>query len=339
LRTASRTMKLFGVGVFGSGLAVRLAFVAGAFAAVALAAGCRDSKAGASSSPAPSASVAVEVKDVVLAGVDTSPMTPRERHTWSSLVSSVLAPCPDVPVPVAQCIQENRTCGACLQAAKWVARAVRAGASESQIEHAYRDRFDPSTVHAFTVDGSPTRGPDDAPVTLVEFADFECPHCAAAVPLIDAVMQVHPGKVRLVYKTFTLPFHTRGEPAARAALAAGLQGRFWEMEHLLFERQQHLEDADLERYAQMLRLDIARWKVDVNSAVVTDAIAKAHKLGEEINIKGTPAIYINGRELDVENDEGLEERVAGELGVPPITALPDDRSSEATAPGSSAHHP
>src|ERR1700678_2236262 len=102
-------MKLFGVGVFGSGLAVRLAFVAGAFAAGALVAGCRDSKAGASSSAAPSASVAVEVKDVVLAGVDTSPMTPRERHTWSSLVSSVLAPCPDVPVPVAQCIQENRT--------------------------------------------------------------------------------------------------------------------------------------------------------------------------------------------------------------------------------------
>jgi len=336
-------MKPFGVGVFGSGLALRLAFVASAFVVGAFAAGCRDSKAGASSSSsAPSASAAVEVKDVVLAGVDTSPMTPRERHIWSSLVSSVLAPCPDVPVPVAQCVQEKRTCAACLQAAKWVARAVRAGASESQIERAYRDRYDPSTVHAFTVDGSPTRGPDDAPVTLVEFADFECPHCAAAVPLIDAVMQVHPGKVRLIYKTFTLPFHTRGEPAARAALAAGLQGKFWEMEHLLFERQQHLEDADLERYAQMLRLDMPRWRVDVSSATVSDAIAKAHKLGEDINIKGTPSIFINGRELDVENDEGLEERVAGELGVAPITAMPDDRSSEATPLGSnapSAHHP
>jgi protein-disulfide isomerase len=114
------------------------------------------------------------------------------------------------------------------------------------------------------------------------------------------------------------------------------------MEHLLFERQQHLEDADLERYAQMLRLDMPRWRVDVSSATVSDAIAKAHKLGEDINIKGTPSIFINGRELDVENDEGLEERVAGELGVAPITAMPDDRSSEATPLGSnapSAHHP
>jgi protein-disulfide isomerase len=323
-------MKLFGVGRIGSCVALSLA--------LSLSAGCRDSQAGAA--PAPSASAAPEVKDIVLAGVDTSPMTPRERHAWSSLVSSVLAPCPEVPVPVAQCVLEKRACPACTQAAKWVARAVRAGASESQIEHAYRERFDPSTVRVFPADGSPTRGPDDAPVTLVEFADFECPHCAAAVPLIDAIMQAHAGKVRLVYKTFTLPFHTRGEPAARAALAAGMQGKFWEMEHVLFERQQHLEDADLERYAQMLKLDIPRWKVDVNSQAVTDAIARAHKLGEDINLKGTPSIFINGRELDVENDESLEERVAAELGVPPITAgPPDDRSSEATAPGSSARHP
>ena len=70
-----------------------------------------------------------------------------------------------------------------------------------------------------------------------------------AVPMLDAVMQAHPGKVRLVYKSYTLPFHQHGEPAARAAFAAGAQGKFWEMEHLLFERQQHLEDADLERYA------------------------------------------------------------------------------------------
>jgi protein-disulfide isomerase len=109
---------------------------------------------------------------------------------------------------------------------------------------------------------------------------------------------------------------------------------------VLFERQQHLEDADLERYAQMLKLDVPRWKADLNAPAVTDTIAKAHKLGEDINLKGTPSIFINGRELDVENDESLEERVAAELGVPPITAgPPDDRSSEATPPGSSSQHP
>jgi protein-disulfide isomerase len=293
--------------------------------------GCRDSSASNGGEPStPSAQVVAEVKDIVLPGVDTSPMTPRERHAWSSLVTRLLAPCPTVPVPVAQCVQEKRTCGGCLQAAKWMARAVRDGASDDQIQHAYKDRFDPGSVRVLPVDGSPTKGPDDAPVTIVEFADFECPHCREAVGQIDAVLAAHPDKIHLVYKTYTLPFHVHGEPAARAAMAAGIQGKFWEMEHLLFERQQHLEDADLLRYAQMLKLDIARWKADVDSAAVKDRVSKDRSLGEEMKLKGTPTIYVNGRELDVEQDESLEDRVAGELG---LSAL----ETAAAASASTAH--
>jgi protein-disulfide isomerase len=296
--------------------------------AVGLSSGCRDSSANSGgASVASVASVTAEGKDVVLPGVDTSPMTPRERHAWSSLVSRLLAPCPAVPVPVAQCVMEKRACGGCMQAAKWVARAVRDGASEDLIQHAYKERFDPGSVKALPVDGSPTKGPDDAPVTVVEFADFECPHCREAVGLIDSVLAAHPAKVRLVYKIYTLPFHAHGEPAARAALAAGVQGKFWEMEHLLFERQQHLEDADLVRYAQMLKLDLARWKADLESTSVKERVVKDRSLGEELKLKGTPSIYVNGRELDVEQDESLEDRVAGELGT---------SASEAPVPPSSA---
>jgi protein-disulfide isomerase len=289
-----------------------LAFAAGASS------GCRESNASSSgSSPEPSATG--ETKDVVLPGVDTSAMTPRERHEWSAAVSEALAPCPNVPVTVAQCIQESRPCGACVEAAKWVARAVRDGASVDQIRQAYKDRFDPSAVKTLPLDGSPTRGPDEAPVTIVEFADFECPHCAGAVPQIDAALAAHPGKVRLVYKSYTLPFHVHGESAARAAFAAGAQGKFWEMEHLLFERQQHLEAADLERYARMLNLDIPKWKADMDAPATSDRIAHDHQLGEQMKLKGTPTIYINGRELDVEQEESLESRVAAELGVAAVT--------------------
>jgi protein-disulfide isomerase len=305
-----------------------------AFAVVAGSSGCRDSNASNADNPASApASATAEVKDVTLPGVDTSPMTPRERHAWSTLVTSLFAPCPDVPVSVAQCVQENRPCGACARAAKWVARAVRDGASDSQITHAYKDRFDPAGVKTLPLDGSPTRGPDSAPVTIVELADFECPHCAQAVPMLDAVMDAHPGKVRLVYKSYTLPFHQHGEPAARAAFAAGTQGKFWEMEHLLFERQQHLEDADLERYAVMLRLDIPKWKADMDSQAIKTRVSDDHKLGEELNLKGTPTIYVNGRELDVEEDEPLEERVADELGVPPA---PQPSSDAAPPPATAA---
>jgi protein-disulfide isomerase len=304
LRTALRVACLltFGVGLMGAG-------------------GCRDSSAsGSSSGPATSAEVTAPVADVVLPGVDTSPMTPRERRAWSALATELFAPCPDVPVSVAQCVLEKRACGMCTQAAKWIAHAVRDGASDDQIQRAYKARFDPAAVKALPLDESPMQGPAGAPVTIVEFADFECPHCRQAVPVVDAVLRAHPDRVRLVYKSYTLPFHMHGGPAARAAFSAGLQGKFWEMEHLLFERQQNLEAADLERYAQVLKLDIAKWKSDLDSPAVSARIAHDHELGESLKLKGTPTIYVNGRELDLEQDESLEGRVAAELGEPPGSA-------------------
>jgi protein-disulfide isomerase len=328
LRIASKLARLSALAVqlLGLGLAV------GAWSS------CRDSSAnsGAGGPAAAAPEAAAEVKEIVLPGVDTSPMTPRERRVWSGIVSELNAPCPSVPVPVAQCVLEKRPCGACLQAAKWAARAVRDGASEDLIRHAYKDRFDPSGVRTLPLDGSPTKGPDGAPVTIVEFADFECPHCALAVSEIDGVLAAHPGKVRLVYKSYTLPFHVRGEPSARAAFAAGQQGKFWEMEHLLFERQQHLEDSDLDRYAQILRLDLPKWKADMASAAIKDRIAADHSLGEQLKLKGTPTIYVNGRELDVEAGDVLEDRVAGELGEPPASAPTGEAAPAADA---SAPHP
>ena len=138
--------------------------------------------------------------------------------------------------------------------------------------------------------------------------------------LIDAVLAAHPGKIRLIYKTYTLLMHAHGEPAARSAFAAGVQGKFWEMEHMLFERQDHLEASDLERYAQILKLDLPKWKADMDSPAVSTRIADDRKLGDDLKLKGTPTIYVNGRELDIEQEESLEERVASELGVAPTSA-------------------
>ena len=280
---------------------------------------CHDSTASIGSDPA-AASTEPSVPDVTLPGIDTAAMTPRERHEFSVIVGQVPSPCPQVAVPVAQCILEKRPCALCPQAAKFVAAAVRGGASEGAITRAYHERFDPSAAKTIPLDGSPTQGPADAPVTVVEFADFECPHCAAAVSLVDAVLAAHPGKVRVVYKFFPLPMHVHGEAAARAAYAASLQGKFWEMHHLLFERQDNLEQGDLERYAKHLKLDVAKWRIDMESQPVKDRVDADRKLGESYKIVGTPTIYVNGRELDVEADESLEERVATELGVAPVTA-------------------
>jgi protein-disulfide isomerase len=318
LRTASKLASLFA-----------LALAAGAWSS------CRDSSASSGEGqPVASASASAQPKDIVLPGVDTSAMTARERREWSALVSELLSPCPNVPVSVATCLQEKRPCGSCTKAAKWIAQAVHDGAGEDVVHRAYRDRFDPASAKSLPLDGSPTKGPDDAPVTLVEFADFECPHCRMAVPIVDAVLAAHPGKVRLVYKFVSLPMHVHAETAAKAAFAASKQSKFWEMEHLLFERQEHLEDADIDRYAKVLKLDVTQWKLDMSSAATKDRLGDDKKLEEDLKLKGTPTIYVNGRELDIEADESLEDRVASELGVPPVP--PPQASASASASSAQA---
>ena len=316
-------------------IALKLACLLALLVAVGAWSSCRDSSANVPEPESTAAARTAEVKDVTLPGIDTSPMTPRERHEFSSLVSDLLAPCPSVPVSLAQCVQEKRACPACMQAAKWIAHAVREGGTDEQIQAAFKSRYDPSGLKVLPLAGSPSKGPEHAPVTIVEFADFECPHCRAAVSMVDAVLAAHPDKVRLVYKFVVLSMHVRADPAARAAWAAGQQGKFWEMEHLLFERQDHLEQADLERYARVLKLDVAKFKVDMESQAAKDRLADDRRLTEDLKLKGTPTLYVNGRELDLEGDEILEDRVAAELGVAPAGS-PSASASASAGPVPSA---
>ena len=192
------------------------------------------------------------------------------------------------------------------------------------MRHAAKERFDPASAKSIPVDGSPSKWPEDAQVTIIELADFPSALTAATrCRSWSAVLDAHPGKgaASSTAKTYTLPFHTRGEPAAaRAAFAAGeKQGKFWEMEHILFERQQHLEDADLERYARHApprHSPSGRRSMDAPDDHGSRRIARDRKLGEDLKLRGTPTIFVNGRELDSEAEEPLELRVDSELGVP-----------------------
>jgi protein-disulfide isomerase len=246
-----------------------------------------------------------------LAGVDTRALDARERAEWGTLVRELMAPCPAVAVPVGQCVEEHRDCRACTPAATWVAHAVHEGLPAEQIRARYLSRFDPAGVKPLPLDGSPSRGPADAPVTVVEFVDLECPHCREGSRKLDEVFDAHPGKVRIVFKSFALSAHPHAEAAARAAFAADRQGKFWPMEHLLLEGQEHLEPRDLEGYARSLKLDLARWRADMASSGVSQRVADDRKLGDDAKLRGTPTYYVNGRELD--EDDTLEDRVRQEL--------------------------
>ncbi len=245
-----------------------------------------------------------EGPDVQLEGVDTKALTPREKKDWSKYVSELLAPCSNVPVPIAQCVKEKRDCSKCVPAAKYVLKGVKDGLARDQIEKSYKNRFDADKVKNVPIDGSPAMGPDNAPITIVEFADFECPHCAQVVPLLDKVLEDRKNDVRFVFKFYPLPGHPHADIAARAAIAAWRQGKFWPMHHVLFRNQQHLEQTDLDSYAKELGLDLSRFHADLQAPETAARIAQDKKLGEDVKVEGTPTIFVNGRLYDGHQDLG-----------------------------------
>ncbi len=234
------------------------------------------------------------VENVELPGFDTSELTRREQREWSTYVSDLLAPCPDQPVSIAQCVKESRKCEACKPAADFLLTQVRRGRARSQAEAAFRIRFSTDEVKPIEIGQSPARGPKDAAVTVVEWADYECPHCGMMAPVLDQLVERFPGQVRLVFKNYPLSMHEHAEMAARAAVAAGKQGKFWEMHDLLFSKQASFT-GEFAQFAKELNLDVKQFRKDIESDEVADVVAEDKKQGDKLGLEGTPMIYINGR--------------------------------------------
>jgi predicted DsbA family dithiol-disulfide isomerase len=242
-----------------------------------------------------------------LAGVDTSELTGREKSEWSALVTDVLAPCPEQPVPLAQCVKEQRACPACTPAANFLVTEVLKGKARSQVESAYRARFSPDSVQKIDVTGSPAKGAEKPSVLIVEWADFECPACGAAREVLDSLIEQYPNHVRLVFKHFPLSIHPNAETAARAAVAAQKQGKFWAMHRALFESQDRgLDRVAIERIARETGVDMKQFSKDLDSESVADIVARDRKQGEAVDLSGTPTIYINGRLFKPGPDFGEE---------------------------------
>ncbi|WP_437781481.1 thioredoxin domain-containing protein [Sorangium sp. So ce1097] len=157
---------------------------------------------------------------------------------------------------------------------------------------------DDRTVWKVPVDGSPTRGNPAAPVTLVMFSDLECPFCRRVAPTLEGLEKKYGQQLRLVFKHNPLPFHRRAEPAAELALEARAQkgdAAFWKAYELL--RQGSLEDADLEAHARTLGLDVARAQKAIAARRHAARIERDKNLADDLEAKGTPHFFINGRRL------------------------------------------
>jgi protein-disulfide isomerase len=143
------------------------------------------------------------------------------------------------------------------------------------------------------------QGPATGSVTLVEYGDYECPYCRAAVTIVEELQQVLPDQLRFVFRHFPLEnLHPHARRAAEASEAAAAQGKFFEMHAALFDHQAALEDEDLLRYAAELGLDTARFGADLTAATYADRIREDFRGGVRSGVRGTPTFYLDDVRYD-----------------------------------------
>ena len=163
-------------------------------------------------------------------------------------------------------------------------------------------------IHEINIDNSPVLGKIEAPVTIVEFIDIQCPFCARFHPLVAAAVKAFPDKVKAVVKNYPLPFHQQAIPAAKAALAAGEQGKYWEMLDGLLKNSSNMNEKEFDTLAKELGLNVKKFQKDYKDkdAQWQEHIQKDISLGGQVEVRGTPTIYLNGRKTKARSIDSLK---------------------------------
>ncbi len=157
--------------------------------------------------------------------------------------------------------------------------------------------LEPPRVDVQVAQNDPTKGPATAPITLVEFSEFQCPFCQRVGPAIQQVLATYGDKVRLVFRDYPLPFHDNAQSASEAAQCAHEQGQFWAYHDKLFQNQQALAADKLKQYATEIGLDAAAFTACFDSGRFRAAVQEDAAHGQAVGVSGTPAFFINGRFL------------------------------------------
>jgi thiol-disulfide isomerase/thioredoxin len=156
------------------------------------------------------------------------------------------------------------------------------------------------------------KGPPEAPVTVAVFSDYQCPYCGRLEPLLQQVLEKYPNNVKLVFKNFPLSFHSQARKAATAALAAQGQGKFWEFHHKLFEAAS-LNDQKIQDIAKELKLDMNKFNEKLKDPAIQETINRDLADGKDNDVSGTPAIFVNGKEVNERSLEGFSRMIDAEL--------------------------
>jgi protein-disulfide isomerase len=232
-----------------------------------------------------------------VSNVDLSGLSESDKAAFMRLIQKYPSACGKAQSLEASLKTDGR-CRRSVFAARYMAKLLKLGLLPSEVEEHYNDRFGPDVYHYKNIDvkDAPVRGDPGAPVTIVEFSDFQCPHCKHAQPSLERLLEEYP-QVKLYFKHYPITrAHPYAQAAAQAAVAAGKQGKFWQYHDKLFRGDQEKESpSDLERYARELKLDIARWKKDAEAAA--EKVNRDRADGEKANVESTPSLFINGRKF------------------------------------------
>ena len=242
-------------------------------------------------------------------GLDLKALTDSDRALFSRLIDKFPSAC-GKPHSLKVSLRSDPGCKLSLVASKWLLKLVTDGFLESEIEEKYSERYLRRSCYSVDISQAPVRGDVKAPVTLIEFSDFECPACKAVEPMLAQVLKEY-SKVRLVFMNYPLPMHPNAMNAAMAAVAAGKQGKFWSYHDKLFENQDKQTMADLVRYAMESKLDITKFQADMQAA--RERVEKDRAEGKKIELSGTPSILINGCKARVSSVEELRSYIEAEL--------------------------
>jgi protein-disulfide isomerase len=247
------------------------------------------------------------------AGVDVSKLDELATKIFFRVVNSEPSICGKGQSLLASA-KKDASCRRSLNAVKYVARLADQGYTQTEIGEALEKRYRGGQPKFIDIAEAPSEGSSGAKVTLVEFADYECPHCKRFQPVLRQILDEFKGDVRLYFKHYPLPQHTNARLAAEAAVAAQKQGKFWQYQDKLWENQDNLTPAELEKYAKEISLDLPKFRADMEDPKAKARVQKDRVDGQTLGLASTPTLYINGREYtDAKDTESLREWIKEEL--------------------------
>ena len=175
--------------------------------------------------------------------------------------------------------------------------------------------IDVTIRHDIQIENSPFKGRPDAPVTIIEYTDFECPYCARLQSMFDELLRAYPNEIKIVYKNYPLSSHRYSAKAARIAMAAHAEGKFWPVHNRIFENYRRLNDNLLNQIRAEFGFDTPKFEAMMDSSEVTAKILSDINQGKNIGVKGTPTVFINGELLRNKSFEGFKQAIDQALAV------------------------